>query len=363
MPRNPRTLILTLALAGAATFAADDWRNLNTETTPELAANEIQFIKELNGELWIGTLSGLTRYHDGEFAVVSQVTEEKRRNPETGEWETVDTVAKAERQICDVLKAGDDTYLVGTAGGVCKMENLILDGVALKGRTVAPVLHYTDNIIWALAKNDSAGTSTVYEKTKEDWQPVDAFADRAVVDVLKTADDRFWSIIDGNGVLEVNPEEGPGQAEHHLQGLNVRTLMRDSQKRVWFGLWGRGVAMMDKDGAWKEYLEDEKSAVLTIAEDGAGNIWVGTSSSGLFRFDGKEWTNHLGEEGAVSLLFSDSAGHLWVSTQRGGGLRYRKDGEWQRSLDSPLPITCMAEHDGALWAGGVLDGIHILDRE
>lgn len=353
-----------LACLAVPSQGADAWRSFTTRKVPELAANEIQFMVAEGETLWIGTLSGLTRHRDGKFAVVSELVEEKQRHPETGEWQVKEVKQKADRQITALLKTGEGTHLVGTANGLYAMEDLTLRTPVFEGRTVAPVLRVDEDTLWALAKNGGGkDTCTVYAHSGEEWEVVEAFAEKAVVDAKRTPDGRIWVVIDGDGVFEVSPDQGADEVTHHLAGLNVRSLMLDSQGRLWCGLWGRGVAMRTQEGEWTDHLEYEESAMLRLAEDASGTVWVGTSSAGLFRYDGQTWTNEFPEEGAISLLYPDSQGRVWVSTQSRGGLRCWEEGTWRRSLDNRLPMTCMAEHEGALWAGGVVDGIHVLELE
>jgi streptogramin lyase len=191
--------------------------------------------------------------------------------------------------------------------------------------------------------------------------PVAAFGDRKVADLEQTADGRLWVVVDGDGVFELQPGEPPEEATHHLAGFNVRSVMLDSQGRVWFGLCGRGVALVDVDGKRREFLEQEKSPFLHLLQDRGGDIWAGTSSGGLYQYDGTNWTRHLAGQGAISLLHCDRQGRIWTSTQSQGGLRYWSGGEWHVSLDTRLPMTCMAPHGDALWAGGVVDGVHVLE--
>ncbi len=355
-------LATSIALAALTAAAGDSWRVITTKTAPALASNEIQFLQVLGDDLWIGTLSGLTRYRDKTFAVVTQVVQEKRRNAQTGAWETVDKAAKADLRVCTVVQAGADSLLVGAAGGLYKLQKLRLGDAKLKGRTVAPVVRYAKGTLWALAKNDRTGRSTLYENATGAWKPVKPFAAQSVVDCHSTRDGRLWVVVDGDGVFEVDPKQGVAEAKHHLAGMNVRSLRLDSRGRLWCGLLGRGVAVLNQAGKWIMHIEKETSAVLTLAEDSVGHIWAGTSSGGLYQYDGKTWTKHFADEGAVSLLFADSKGRLWVSTQAKGGLRCRENGVWRRSLDNRLPMTGMAEYKGTLWAGGVLDGIHVLER-
>lgn len=359
----PGSLALPLLVVSTVLSAAAEWRSITTETHAELAANEIQFLEPMEGELWIGTLSGLTRVRDGEFGLVSEVKQEKRRHPETGEWVTKDVTVKAERQITDVLRTAAGAYLVGTAGGMFTMTDMVLRDNALEGRTVSPIVRFNEQTLWLLAENGGKSGGTVMQKTDEGWRPVKAFADHSVVDLVPTPDGHFWLIIDGNGVVEVDPNKGVDEAVHHLEGLNVRSVLRDSKGRVWCGFWGRGVAVHHPDHGWQYHLDEERSAVLIMTEDLAGNVWVGTSSGGLYRFDGEKWRRYFEDGGTVSLLFCDRKGRVWVSSQKLGGLRCWRDGEWHTSLNNRLPMTSMAEYDGALWAGGVLDGIHVLDMQ
>lgn len=360
-PLAALTAAAVLMVATATADAADPWRAITTASTPELAADEIQFLEVIGDELWIGTLSGLSRYRDGRFAAVDRVTTEKRRDPVSNAWTTAAVTAKVELRVCAVHRIGAGNYLVGAAGGLFRMRDLVLGTVALEGLTVAPVLAAGEDTLWALGKDDGSGRSTLYSDATGAWTPVAAFADRAVIDCLRTRDGRLWVVVEGDGVYAVDPARGADAAVHHLGGHNVRSLLLDRRGRVWCGLHGRGVAMHEGDGTWRRHRLDGDSAVLSLASDTDGGIWAGTASDGVFRFADGEWSNAFADEGAVSLLYADGAGRVWVSTQVTGGLRYHRDGTWHRSLDTRMPMTSMVEFDGALWAGGVLDGIHVLE--
>ena len=74
---------------------------------------------------------------------------------------------------------------------------------------------------------------------------------------------------------------------------------------------------------------------------------------------------HAGHRGfrgryPINLLYVDKEGRVWVSSQLRGGLRYSSGDQWVPSLTSPLPMRCLAtDRRGKLWAGGVLDGLHV----
>lgn len=59
------------------------------------------------------------------------------------------------------------------------------------------------------------------------------------------------------------------------------------------------------------------NAVHSILEDKLGNIWFGTTHKGIWRFDGKVFTNFT-EDGIVDgkeiwCIHEDEAGNIWVS--------------------------------------------------
>ena len=327
-------LIGILCCLGGLSHGADKWKNLTTDDG--LPGNEIQFLEQdADGTIWIGTLSGLGAYKNGKLSVVI----EKGR-------------------FWDVLRVGPNKFWVGAAHGA-----VLLDGqkqeVGLKGSTVAPILPYDDKTIWAIRKNLGSEENALAQNSGEDWQVVEKFKKSRVVNLYKASDGTMWLSVDADGVYAVKPKQGVDAAVHHLEGLNVTAMMEDSKKRVWIGLWERGVAMYD-GSTWHRHLKKEKSYTFALREDTGGTIWVATNQNGLWRFDGKEWVNDLREEGGINTLETTSDGKVWISSQAGGGLRYWQNNKWNVSLDSPLPIRCLIETKSKqIWAGGVLDGVHI----
>jgi len=345
------SVLLVVGLVG--TSSGDDaWQHVNADEQEGLAGNDIQFLESFDGETWIGTLSGLSRFKDGAFSVVMMESGRKqggRKKAAVSSW--------------DILRTGAGRYLVGTSRGIMTLEGMAFTGSALGGNTVAPLFRYDKQTVWALAKNTGSEVNTLYAHSDGEWKAVDYFADKKVADAAQSADGCIWVMIDGNGVVEVDAKAGGLEsAVHHLQGMNVTAVFVDSKELTWCGFWGRGLASYDGE-SWTYYLSSEQSAVLRIDEDKHGNIWAATTSGGIWRFDRSEWTNSRRDRGPVSLLLTDSTGRVWISTQLEGGLHYWNGEAWVKSLGSGLPMRCMVEaQDGTLWAGGVLDGLHMLKK-
>jgi len=330
----------------AVLFAADAWTNVTTETAKELPGNELQFLKEgQGGRIWIGTLQGLGTCKDGVFQTLKGKGKDGEKKLEISAW--------------DVLETGPDAYWIGHGGGAIRMA----DGKAeamLNGFTVAPILRFGDKSLLALAKNRGTERNALMQFTQDQWTPVELYKNEKVADLFQAANGTVWLTLEGNGVHELDPKKGLENPIHHLQGANVQTVAQDSKGRIWCGFWGGGVSVRTGED-WQPHLPKLKSAVLGIQEDKQGLIWLATNADGVFRYDGKEWVNDLKDEGSISLLTATRSGRIWVSSQDVGGLRQWDGKQWVVSLESPLPIRCLLEaQDGTLYAGGVLDGLHIL---
>jgi len=63
------------------------------------------------------------------------------------------------------------------------------------------------------------------------------------------------------------------------------------------------------------------SQITSIAEDGAGSLWVGTNGSGLFRYANHRWTSFTSQDGLsddnINSIVEDREGNLWVGTVSG----------------------------------------------
>lgn len=164
-------------------------------------------------------------------------------------------------------------------------------------------------------------------------------------------------------------------------GLNsngVGCLMQDNMGNIWFGA--------DK-GAYKydgktftpvifptNGLEDStdyvptdfliSKAVRSILEDKSGNIWMGTNGRGVYRFDGKTFTNFLHNMGAVygdglhhnviQSMVEDTSGNIWFASMSHGYIT-RYDGEvffqytMKDGIEDDMVFSLHKSNSGDIW--------------
>ncbi|NRB50016.1 MAG: hypothetical protein HRU41_20235 [Saprospiraceae bacterium] len=122
-------------------------------------------------------------------------------------------------------------------------------------------------------------------------------------------------------------------------GKYLVEIFEDTKGGLWFGTMSKGVARYD--GQALSYLTTQdglsNNAVVSIVEDAAGNIWLGTQA-GLSKYDGESITRYTVkndlDHNRISKLLIDSKGNFWVGTW--GGV-YLFNGSLFSKFDLPKP--------------------------
>jgi signal transduction histidine kinase/streptogramin lyase len=147
----------------------------------------------------------------------------------------------------------------------------------------------------------------------------------------------------------------------------IQSLLVDSRNRLWVGMAGGGLAVLDaKREAFQRPSFDARSGggvrdVWAIAETPDGAIWYGGFGSGLFRLqpDSGEIRRFLADAARADALPSDdvlslavdASGALWIGTAEG---LVRGDGSsfvTEPALDGRLIVRVRATPDGGLLIG------------
>jgi diguanylate cyclase (GGDEF)-like protein len=131
-----------------------------------------------------------------------------------------------------------------------------------------------------------------------------------------------------------------------LPGDTVSSLYEDTDRTLWIGTT-MGLSLL-RDGRLQAGPPELAGvAVLVMAADAQGRIWIG-SDNGLFEFNHGQWIDWGARSGVRSRILGvapDPDGSLWIGTV-GKGLLHFRDG---RMLPSP-PVAW--DDLGALWMGG-----------
>lgn len=165
-----------------------------------------------------------------------------------------------------------------------------------------------------------------------------------------------------------------------LSPYAVYSILKDKKGNVWFGTQSQGVCKFDgKNFTWFTTNGLAGSAVLGLFEDSKGSIWFGNNGGGLFRYDGKLLTNITEEKGLSNYEFKtsgkagpgtlarvyaineDNNGNLWIGTVDAGAWKY--DGTnftnytTTNGLTSSAINTIYKDKNGELWFGTDNNGL------
>jgi ligand-binding sensor domain-containing protein/signal transduction histidine kinase len=143
-------------------------------------------------------------------------------------------------------------------------------------------------------------------------------------------------------------------------GQELFALFESRNGRVWAGAQN-GLGRWDGQN-WKLFTTNDglsENVVRAIAEDAAGNLWIGTENSGLDYFNGLKFVSYQATNGLpgndISCLYLDNDSVLWVGTSAHGLARF-ENGKWERfstrdGLASNSIGYIIGDDEGNLWIG------------
>ena len=117
----------------------------------------------------------------------------------------------------------------------------------------------------------------------------------------------------------VQPNQSKTQDPVH--GGNVLASLQDTKGNLWFGTTDQGVYRYDGKSFTNFTTKDgmRSDVVFSIVEDKRGNIWFGTGS-GISRYDGKKFTGISTDptvNNTVTCILEDKTGKLWFASDNG----------------------------------------------
>lgn len=155
-----------------------------------------------------------------------------------------------------------------------------------------------------------------------------------------------------------------GLSDNHITGL-----LEDKSGQLWITTRGGGVSVLSEDRAWFTHFAEREglaNVVHCVAQDADGCLWFGTADHGLFRYDGRTFTQFTTSQGltnnTIRSIWADAKGGLWLGTW-GGVSRY--DGQQFAHVMGLAPgwiNSIRADQTGYLWLGALPGGAFRLDN-
>ena len=315
-----------------------------------LSQNNVYSItQDHKGFIWIGTEDGLNRYDGYQFTVYKN--------------KTSDTLSLSDNfvNICYVTSSGD--LWLGTEFGGLNRFNSSND----------------DFSVWKRNPTDANSICSNF---------IDAISEDRQGNLWIASPDNGFDYFDVNSETFIHYKQMlPDGYEINRQGISA--LYSDDTGRLWVG-------GTEKLHLFRINYRDNSNPVLVplnlfngtvvpgaamIKEDPLGNIWIGTSQNGLFKFDHdkqvlievrpKGLEIELKDYPLTDFTFAKD-GSIWIGGLSNLGLLQFNpgDGVWKRYQHDPLNpkslgsdniFSLFVDRTGVLWAGTQIAGFNLYD--
>ena len=353
-----------------------------------LSQSQVQdLVQDDDGNLWIGTLSGLTKYNGQEFKTFS------RKDSLAEDWITA---------MCKDVKG--NIWLGHWAGGVSmynyktkKIENLNLEEYT-RFKTVTTILQDANNRFWIGTEGAGIFVYDPDKKTMISLNKKDGLSSDNIYDICMDQRGNVWIATDiGITIYGVGKELSSSSSYSILNtgnGLHsnrITTLAFVNNNEIWAGSADAGVMPLLVKDDFNSKLPtrviensgnrfDMKNGlgadfINCIFEDKSHNVWIGTTGGGaakvspfpskdrkeavskavVYNYNTKQGLNYYN----VNAVFQDREGAVWIATDIGlnqyHGERFQIYDESDLIVNN-LVWTTLCDKEGTIWLG-TNDGI------
>jgi ligand-binding sensor domain-containing protein/serine phosphatase RsbU (regulator of sigma subunit) len=149
--------------------------------------------------------------------------------------------------------------------------------------------------------------------------------------------------------------------EQGMSSSFIRSLLFDKDGNLWMGTVSAGVSRYD-GRSFTNFTEKNglsNNTVLAILQDKTGKIWFGTEGGGACCYDGKTFTWFTKDEGmadnTILAICEDKNGNIWFGTNGAGVCKY--DGKSITTYDETMGLnnntvrSIIEDSKGNLWFG------------
>jgi Two component regulator propeller len=300
-----------------------------------------------------------------------------------------DTVTKIDGEIRDIFQdSKNNIWFASNGEGVFKYNGKTITQFTEKNGLVS-------NYVWMVEEGKDGN---IWFKTNIRPQDVDAIC---YFDGYK-----FKTISPGMNILDYNFQDGDLLFDYYYDGKSLSKIqlphtstimnednirhhydifctLKDRNGNVWFGTCTAGICKYD--GTTYTWFDNKElgAAVRSLFEDSDGTIWAGNNGDGLFKYDGKDFVSFsreknlhnpdfekypIGKPGLLSRVWTiadDRQGNLWIGTIDNGVWMYDGKTITNYTTKNGLAIDAIwkiyTDKQGRLWFGTEGAGVYVFD--
>ena len=207
---------------------------------------------------------------------------------------------------------------------------------SLPSKDVQSVYQDRDGYIWISTRNGlfqyDGYSITTYKSNL--YRP-DLLTNNNIYCVAEDAQHRLWiGTYSGLNVLDKQTGQIRKIDDPEINGIGISQILVTSDNRILFATEGGLLEYLEDGNRFSVFNQDNtggvfpKTTVKSLFEDDRGDIWIGTWSQGLFRYEkrtGEYWKYpQMNSGNSAHVVFQDSHKNIWIGTW-GAGLHLLHD--------------------------------------
>jgi signal transduction histidine kinase/CheY-like chemotaxis protein/ligand-binding sensor domain-containing protein len=327
-----------------------------------LPQNAVMTIEQTrDGYIWMGTQEGLARFNGDKFTVF----DEDSSNAITNNY------------IKALMEDARGNLWIGSMGGgiIWYKEGMFFrpvsdthTGIDITTLQVHDLAETRDGTI--LVGTRGNGVLKVKDGAVSEYHIPREYYNSDVMAVMVDHEGNIFIGTNGSGLLKVSAGSGDYTRYTRSDGLGgnqVKVIFEDSNNNLWIGTASGGVSRFD-NGKFKTIDVDSGLSgnnIVAFCEDKDGNVWIGTHGKGINRYrDGiiSSFDNSDGlSSNIVASIFEGKEGGIWIGTE-GGGVERLSDRSFEfldkeSGLSHNFVFAILEDNDSAIYittqGGGV----------
>jgi signal transduction histidine kinase/ligand-binding sensor domain-containing protein/CheY-like chemotaxis protein len=312
----------------------------------------LSFYEGTDGLLWIGTASGLVCARDGKLL----------KDLPKG----LDPGRVRGQVIWSFLKDRDGALWIGMLGGglvryLHETTEPFENPRKAASKAITALYEDREGSLWIGASGGGLGRlrSVPFHTLTTD----DGLGGNQIQTVLAASDGTMWVGLNGGGLSHMSAQGQVLESYNRKNGMgsdDAWALAEDRQGGIWAGFYDGTLTHFSKNGRQnfgrKEGLPG--NPVLSVKVDGQGTVWVATISGGLAAIRNGKARVYKTTDGLptdhIRIIHEDRRGRIWIGTREGlslwtdGGFKtfHKSDG-----LSGEFIFSMRDDPDGTMWIG------------